>query len=127
MDIADYMVAGMTCDLSIRSNVVEVTDKMWTLASGDGGVDGLLDVLSRFFYLYDYKLGDPKATTVESIRALMMPNHANGDLPGFVVATWAAEHGQLVTLNDSIVAEVTVMNAEYAMKQPFVEMELRLQ
>jgi len=127
MDIADYMVAGMTCDLSIRCNVIEVSANVWALANGEGSIDGILGMLSRFFCLHDYKLGVPQDASIESIRSLLMPNHQNGDLPGFVIAMWAAEHGQLVTLNESITAAVTLKNAKYAMKRRFIEMELGLQ
>lgn len=126
MDIADRMVAGMTPDLSIRPNIIKATDELWVLASGDGDIEALANTLSRFYYLYGYRLGDPTNTTVESIRVLMAPDHQNGDLPGFVVALWAAARDHLRPLNDAIVSKLAVLNAEYEMKRPFIEAELGL-
>jgi hypothetical protein len=127
MDMADLIVAGISADLSIRANAIKPTKDLWSLADGNGDLDALVEVLSRFFHIHGYKLGNPRDTTAEAIRALMEPDHQNGDLPGFMVAIWAATHGHLPALNESIVPRLAAMNAEYERKRPFIEAELNIQ
>lgn len=122
--LADHVVAGMSCDLRSRSNVIIPGDEVWGLISGDGELTDLVDILVRFFWLVGSALPEPQLVTVEQLRAQIVPRRDYGELPGFIAALWAATNGHLETLGNEIAAGLAVLTTEYELKRPMIEAQL---
>ena len=127
VDLADHVVAGMSSDLSVRMNVVSPNPNIRDLASGQGELADLVDILARFFFIHRRMLPVPAAVTVQELRARIALTRRSGDLPGLVIALWAATNGHLATIGGAIGATLELMIAEYEKKRPFIEAELRIQ
>ncbi len=123
--LADHVVAGITSDLSARTNVVTATDKLWDLAQGEGELNDLVDLLARFFFLRRKSLGEPTTVSANQVWTLLAQARHSCDLPGFVVAIWAAINGHLVTLSETLEATLNAMIAERENKRPLIEAELQ--
>jgi hypothetical protein len=123
--LADHVVAGITSDLSVRTNILVATDKLWDLARGEGALNDLVALLARFFFLRRKSLGQPATVSANQLWTQHLQARHSGDLPGFVLAIWAAINGHLVTLGDKLVAALDAMTAERENKRILIEAELQ--